>query len=138
MIKTGRSSKYASVTTQWKEFIKGIIFTLIVIALIKIFTDIGENSFTLSFEFVDVKPKTISVNFDNYQLQFSKLSFESLDTMGNTLEFLTPNKHGYFDLEIQTENGDILSQNNIEYKSGKYNYITIVNGKVVNVKGHWE
>ncbi len=57
---------------------------------------------------------------------------------GHDIEVSSQNSAGVIQLKLVLANGEVLQLSEMEYKVGKFNYITEYGGKLKYVKAHWQ
>lgn len=123
-----------------KQFFIGVFLTLISVFVFNLFIpDAKDDRFRLMFSgFSDNEIQRVVINIENSTLDFvnPKLKYSSANKP--TLNFVVPNETGVFDLTVTTKGGVKYLLSNIEYKSGKSNYITKQEDSIIYVKAHWQ
>lgn len=123
-----------------KKFFIGVLLTLIAVFVFNIFIpDAKDDRFRLMFSGFDKNDiQRIVINIGDSTFDFVNPKLELLSVNKSTLKFVVPNETGMLNLTVTTKSGAEYLLSNIEYKSGKSNYITKQENRIIYVKAHWQ
>ena len=123
-----------------KQFYIGVFLTLITVFIFNLLIpDSKDDRFRLMFSgFKENEIQRIVINIGDLTLDYVKPKLDLSPSNKPTLKFVVPNESGKFNLTVTTNSGADFVLPNIEYKSGKSNYITKKANNIIYVKAHWQ
>jgi len=123
-----------------KQFFIGAFLALIAVFVFNLLMpNSKDDRFRLMFSgFEENEIQRVVINIGDSTLDYVKPKLELSPSNKPTLTFLVPNETGMLNLTVTTKSGVKFLLPNIEYKSGKSNYITKQAASIIYVKAHWQ